>query len=739
MKKRSLILAGLILAVSALEAFPQAARPAAAVPGDLQKLLVPKQSAVRLVTARYEADRELLSRFYHAVSPVRFSRLKRFDLDWAAALEKLPTAGLGPAEKADLPALIKAVRENAGRVEADAAAAAQIASLVPFGGTIADLEEARLRMETMNARRSAVVLSGAAAQIAKIRAALEASLNDPSRLGGLIPARGLAVRTADAVQGLRGVLRGWFGFYNEYDPLFTWWMAQPYKETDRALEEYEAFLREKVAPAVPDVPVPPAPTVEVPAAPAPAYDEVPDLAALLAVPQDEMRGVVQSFRAALGRGGRGGGRPNEASVRPPAGALPEAGRGQSGAGRGAALAPDMKTLAAWRDALKKIAFDKLSRDAQIDYLYMRNTLDVSMARAGRPAAPEPPVKTDASGIAGRPIGREALILSLSDELIPYTPDELIVLAERQYAWCEAEMKKAAGELGFGEDWRAALEKVKETAVEPGGQPDVIRDLLRQAVAFIRSRDLLTVPEVEEETLRMEMMSPQRQLVNPFFTGGAVISVSYPTSSMTTSQKLQSMRGNNPHFSHATAFHEMIPGHNMQGFMSQRFGGVQGNLGTSFWGEGWALYWEMLLYDQGFHAKPEDRVGALFWRMHRCARIVFSLKFHLGEWSPQECIDYLVAKVGHERENAAGEVRRSFAGSYGPLYQAAYMLGALQIWEVKRELVDSGKMTLKRFNDAVIQGGSKPVALLRLALGGQKLTRNMSLEWKCYGPLPVSGR
>ncbi len=718
MKKRFLILAGLILAVSALEAFPQAARPAAAVPGDLQKLLIPRQSAVRLVTARYDADRNLLSGFYHAVSPVRFSRLKRFDLDWAAALDKLPTAGLAPAEKADLTALTKTVRENAGRVEADAAAAAQIASLVPFGGTIAGLEEARLRMETMNARRSAVVLSGAAAEVGKVRSTLEASLNDPSRLGGLVPARGLAVRTADAVKDLRGVLRGWFGFYNDYDPLFTWWMAQPYKDTDRALEEYEAFLREKVAPAVPDVPVPPAPPVDVPAAPAPPHDEVPDLAALLAVPPDEMRGVVQSFRGALGRGGRGGGgRSSEASVRP----------------------PDMKTLAAWRDALKRIAFDKLSRDAQVDYLYMRNTLDVSLARAGRPAAPEPPVKADASGIAGRPIGREALILSLSEELIPYTPDELIILAERQYAWCEAEMKKAAGELGFGEDWRAALEKVKETAVEPGGQPDVIRDLLRQAVAFIRSRDLLTVPEVEEETLRMEMMSPQRQLVNPFFTGGAVISVSYPTSTMTTPQKLQSMRGNNPHFSHATAFHEMIPGHNMQGFMSQRFGGVQGNLGTSFWGEGWALYWEMLLYDQGFHAKPADRVGALFWRMHRCARIVFSLKFHLGEWSPQECIDYLVAKVGHERENAAGEVRRSFAGSYGPLYQAAYMLGALQIWEVKRELVDSGKMTLKRFNDAVIQGGSKPVALLRLALGGRKLSRDMSLEWKCYSALLGSGR
>jgi len=38
--------------------------------------------------------------------------------------------------------------------------------------------------------------------------------------------------------------------------------------------------------------------------------------------------------------------------------------------------------------------------------------------------------------------------------------------------------------------------------------------------------------------------------------------------------------------------------------------------------------------------------------------------------------FLVDRVGHERENAAGEVRRSFKGDYGPLYQAGYMLGGL---------------------------------------------------------------
>jgi len=231
-----------------------------------------------------------------------------------------------------------------------------------------------------------------------------------------------------------------------------------------------------------------------------------------------------------------------------------------------------------------------------------------------------------------------------------------------------------------------------------------------------------------------MMSPQRQLVNPFFTGGEVLSVSYPTNTMTQEQKLMSLRGNNRHFSHATAFHEVIPGHHLQGFMASRYRSYRAPFGTAFFTEGWALYWEFLMYDSGFHKTPEDRVGALFWRMHRCARIIFSLSFHMEKMTPQECVDYLVNKVGFERENAIGEVRRSFDGSYGPLYQAAYMLGGLQIYSLHKELVDSGKMTNRSFHDALLKENRIPIELMRAILTKQKLTRDYISNWKFYGPI-----
>jgi uncharacterized protein (DUF885 family) len=201
-----------------------------------------------------------------------------------------------------------------------------------------------------------------------------------------------------------------------------------------------------------------------------------------------------------------------------------------------------------------------------------------------------------------------------------------------------------------------------------------------------------------------------------------------------------MRGNNRPQARATAFHEMIPGHNLVSYYGLRYTGYRPSLGGGpFYGEGWAVYWEMVLWDSGFDATPEDRVGALFWRLLRCARIVFSLRFHMGEWSPQEAVDFMVDRVGLERDNAIAEVRRSFDGSYAPLYQAGYLLGALQLRSLHKELVDSRQMTNKAFHDEILRMGSMPIELIRLSLMRGKLTRDMSIDWKFYGDLPDSQR
>jgi uncharacterized protein (DUF885 family) len=339
-------------------------------------------------------------------------------------------------------------------------------------------------------------------------------------------------------------------------------------------------------------------------------------------------------------------------------------------------------------------------------------------------------KDDGSGIIGNPIGAVELKRQLEFEMIPYTAEELVEIANKEFAWCDAEMLKASKELGFGEKWKDALEKVKNSYVPPGQQAAVILRLYNESIDFIKKNNLITIPSIAEETWRMGMMSPERQLVSPFFLGGEQILISYPTNTMEQSDKMMSMRGNNPHFSRATVHHELIAGHHLQGFMNNRYR-IYRNFDTPFWVEGWALYWEMILWDMKFPQSPEDRIGMLFWRMHRCARIIFSLNYHLGKWTPQQCIDFLVDRVGHERANAEGEVRRSFTGGYGPLYQIAYMIGALQFYELKKELVDSKKMTFLQYHNKVMMENSMPVEMVRALLTNQPLKKDFTTEWRFY--------
>ncbi|MEP6835598.1 MAG: DUF885 family protein [Gemmatimonas sp.] len=733
------------------------------VPSDLRPLLTPKKSETRLVVTRYGADRTMLAgnyagaagngrgggAFNAAVNPMpgaeaaamssdsiaaatitistaRIARLKRFDLSWQTAINALSTTTLTPVARQEMDSLSRAIRQNLSELDSATAMLANAMPLTTFAPKVIDLIENRIRIKDINSEVAAGTLTEVTKDIAAMRAKLAAAQmqNDA---GAFKPSRRQALSAASAVDAMRNNLSNWFTFYNGYDPLFTWWMGLPYKKVDVSMRAYSAYLRDTLAYA-PTSGIP-AQALTIAEAPASKFGDVPNLKEIIALPQDEMTDIVARF---LGRG-QGGGRGGNGG----GGGRGNGGGNGSGNGGGTPVTKDSTYYHAWLVALNTLDFDKLSRNAQVDYLYLKKFSELQISHGGVALAANPPRKTDNSGIPGAARGRDGLIRDLQDELIPYTPEQLIALAEKEFAWCDAEMLKASRQMGFGENWKAALEKTKTMHPPPGGQPAMIRDLIFQAIDYLRLNDLVTVPTAAAESQRMVMMSPERQIVNPFFTGGAQISVSYPTDEMEFDAREQSMRGNNRPWSHATAFHEMIPGHNLVGFYGSRYGGYRANLGTSgpFFGEGWPLYWELTLYDKGFDVTPEERVGALFWRMHRCARIIFSLKFHMGQWSPQEAVDFLVDRVGHERENAMAEVRRSFQGGYGPLYQAAYLLGGLQLRGLRRELVDTKKMSEKAFHDEILRQGSMPIALLKLALSQTPLKRDQSIDWKFYGDLP----
>jgi uncharacterized protein (DUF885 family) len=561
------------------------------------------------VVTRFSADANSLWRRYDANnSPAQRTRVREFYAEWTKRLAEIDFDKLSHEGKVDYVLLSKEIKHELMLLDRSETQRGETAVLLPFSDRLLSLQDMRRDLRTVDPRAASNALNAATKEADSLRMLFESpprSDDGPRRSGASRPAapkvsRTVANRAANRIDEIRRVTTNWYRYYDGYDPIFSWWMKDPYKKLDDALTRYARTLREKVV----------------------------------------------GFKSSEGQ--------------------PQANTGP---------------------------------------------------------------------IVGDPIGRKGLDEELAYEMIPYTPEELIRIAEREYAFSLSEMKKASREMGFGDNWKAAMEKVKNTYVEPGKQPDLIRDLAREAEAFFDKHDWITIPALAREDWRMEMMTPERQRVAPFFLGGESIIVSYPTADMTEEEKMMSLRGNNPHFSRAVVFHELNPGHHLQGFMAARYNSHREQFRTPFWHEGQALYWEMFLWDHGFQVKPEDRIGALFWRMHRSARIIFSLSFHLGKMSPEEAVQFLVDTVNFERANAEGEVRRSFAGDYSPLYQMAYMMGGLQMRALHRELVDSGKMTDRAFHDAVMQGGPMPIAMVRARLTNLNMTRDGPSPWKFADQLP----
>src|SRR5262249_46991541 len=153
---------------------------------------------------------------------------------------------------------------------------------------------------------------------------------------------------------------------------------------------------------------------------------------------------------------------------------------------------------------------------------------------------------------------------LATEMIAYTPQELIAIAEKEFAWCEAEMNKAAAQMGLGDDWKAALERVKQDHVPPGAAAVLVKQLSQGAIKLVQNREHASIRDLCMETWRIEMLSTETQKTLPFAVyGGQHMGVAYATDQMKHDDKVMSMRGNNRHFTRIVTPHELIPGHHLQ--------------------------------------------------------------------------------------------------------------------------------------------------------------------------------
>ena len=162
-----------------------------------------------------------------------------------------------------------------------------------------------------------------------------------------------------------------------------------------------------------------------------------------------------------------------------------------------------------------------------------------------------------------------------------------------------------------------------------------------------------------------------------------------------------------------AYHEAVPGHQLQGVIAQRLSGVptfRKVLPFTAYDEGWAVYAERLGWEMGFENDPLDNLGRLQAEMFRAVRLVVDTGIHRKHWTREQAIAYMQEKTGMAQSEVVSEIERYFVL---PGQALAYKIGMLKILQLRaRAQAQLGAaFDIRRFHGVVLGSGSLPLTIL----------------------------
>lgn len=281
---------------------------------------------------------------------------------------------------------------------------------------------------------------------------------------------------------------------------------------------------------------------------------------------------------------------------------------------------------------------------------------------------------------------------------------------------------AATDLDGSPDWGALLDRLNADAPPTlAAMRAEYAAATERARAFCADRELVTLPAGERCLVIASPPQDRPVLAVAYYVESPPLSrgrvghffVPYTPDGSTAEQVRQRLASNSRMKIPTTAVHEAYPGHHwhlawMSAICSRPIRTV---FSSHYFTEGWALYAEQLLADEGFFCEPAARVGQLEARLFRAARMVVDPALHTGELTATQAARYLVENVRMPPETAAAEVVRYCAW---PTQAPSYLTGALEIERMRDQWLAGGG-NLREFHDRLAGSGMLPLGLAERAL------------------------
>lgn len=315
------------------------------------------------------------------------------------------------------------------------------------------------------------------------------------------------------------------------------------------------------------------------------------------------------------------------------------------------------------------------------------------------------------------IGRDLFDLKLhTAHMIRENADELLRFGERLRADALRELEEIAAEIAPDTDWRELARRLREDSPTRQTAVTEYARCMEQARAFTLERELMTVPDgalaVKPTPEFLRSIIPIAAYQGPPAFGDDNRGTFYVTLPLPGEAYRLHCRAELP----STALHEGVPGHHLQIVTANGLDShVRRVLASPAAQEGWALYCESLMTEQGFIADPETRFFQVHHLLWRALRVILDVSLHTKGMAVETAVGILRTELGLEENAARAEVIRYCAF---PTYQLCYALGRRDILQLRDDARQArgSDFSLRSFHDELLSYGALPTTLARWGMG-----------------------
>jgi len=312
---------------------------------------------------------------------------------------------------------------------------------------------------------------------------------------------------------------------------------------------------------------------------------------------------------------------------------------------------------------------------------------------------------------------------LDDELETTPVDTLLAQGQRALEATRARMEQVAEAIAPGKGVRAALDSLEAVRPEAGQLVPYVAAELDSIRAFLRRRDLVTLPLHEDLRVRETPVFARSLSFASMDAPGvwernateAYLNVTPVDPRWTEQEQRDHLAFFNRWSSQIVAIHEALPGHYYQFLARRRVPSrLRQFLGSGSNTEGWAHYCEQMAIEEGYGGgDPRYELAQLLLALQRLGRLVAGISLHTQGMTYDQAVKLFEDRCWMSPVNAAREARR---GMLDPTY-LVYTLGKWRVLElrdeVRRRLGPGFK--LREFHDAFLRQGSSALPVVRAAM------------------------